>query len=144
MDRPISNLWEIVCGTGHRELADDGGEDWARDQLTRCAGWLRDRAGTRVGISGMARGFDLWWADAIVTAGLELWAYIPFEEQTTRWNRADRAEWQRLREAAAQVRVVGNLPADLPAKQRSGAVNGLLKGRNTAMLRAAGAVVALW
>lgn len=138
--------WEIVCGTGHRELADDGGEDedWAREQLGRCAVWLRDRAGTRAGISGMARGFDLWWADALAAAGVPLWAYIPFEEQPARWNRADQATWRLLRTAAAKVRVLGALDPTIPAKQRSAAVNRLLHARNDAMLRDAGAVVAVW
>jgi hypothetical protein len=140
------NPWTVVCGTGHRQLPPDQAE-WMRGQLARCAVWLRDVAGTQVGISGFARGFDLWWADAVVKAGLELWAYIPFEEQSARWtSRRDREEWQRLRAAATQdrERIIGVVGPDVPPARRSTAVTRLLHARNDAMLRDAGAVVAGW
>lgn len=134
--------WPVVCATGHREVV-NGAEPWVRAELGRCAAWLREH-GTRTAISGMARGVDVWWADAALTAGLDLWAAIPFEGQAARWPAATRREWERILALAARVRIVGEVPADTPPKKRSGLVNGLLHQRNDVMLDRAAAVVAVW
>lgn len=134
--------WPIVAGTGHREL-DAGATAWCREKIPAAARWLRDECGTRIIISGMARGFDLMWAAAALDAGLELWAYIPFKEQADKWNRADKAEWWRLR-FRAKVTILGEIDPELPSKRRSSAVNALLFARNDAMLRDADAVLAVW
>lgn len=135
--------WTRVAGTGHRDLQ-HGDPAWAAAQLPKAARWLRDRAGTQVGVSGLARAFDMDWADAVLEAGLKLWVAIPFEEQAARWNRADRARWIRLRAAADRELVIGSIPDDLPANRKSGAVNRLLFRRNITMLAGADAVLALW
>lgn len=136
---------EVVAGAGHREFA-EGGENWVRGQLRGWALWLRDNAGTRVGVSGMARGFDLWWADAVVAAGLDLHAYLPFAEQAERWPKTgkDKKEWVRLCALAAETVTVGVLNPDVPAKGRSTVVNRLLHARNDSMLAAATALVIAW
>jgi uncharacterized phage-like protein YoqJ len=56
--------------------------------------------GTETGVSGMALGFDLWWAAAVVDAGMKLWAHIPFPGQPEPWKQPDRDEWQRLLDLA--------------------------------------------
>ncbi len=138
----MSGIWKTATATGHREVSADD-EPWVRAELGRCARWLHEH-GTCYAVSGMARGVDLWWADAAVTAGLHLCAAIPFEEQPARWSRAQRAEWQRLRRLAVREHVVGALPADVAPRQRSAAVNRLLHARNDFMLGRAAAVVAVW
>ena len=139
----MSTPWTRVAGTGHREL-DTGDQAWTAEQLPKAATWLRDRAGTKVGVSGLARGFDMDWAEAVLDAGLTLWVAIPFEQQPARWNRTEQARWTRLRAAAARERIVGRVDSDLPAKQRSAAVNRLLFKRNITMLDVAGAVLTVW
>lgn len=71
--------WPIVMVTGHRpQHLSPGVRPWVRAELERLALKLRDEHGTATGISGMAVGADLWWADAVVKAGLRLWAHVPF------------------------------------------------------------------
>lgn len=134
MDDP---RWETVFATGHRRVP-AAGERWTRSKLMGCARWLAAERGTRVGISGMARCSDLWWAEAVLHAGMELWAFIPFEEQTERWSRADRADWWALRRAATTVRVIGAV--NTAGSNRTA----LLWQRNDAMLDAGDAAVAVW
>lgn len=144
---PPAVCWPFVCGTGHRALSKDADEVWAREKLLRCAQFLRDKCGTVIALSGMARGFDLWWADAIVqTDGLELWACVPFAEQTAPWSAAERREWERLMSLAQHTDPFGvkPLPAGLTGRQRSAVVNKLLHQRNIDMLDVSDAVAALW
>jgi hypothetical protein len=144
---PPAVCWQFVCGTGHRTLSEDADEAWAREKLFRCAEWLRDQRGTLVVLSGMARGFDLWWADTIAqTAGLELWACIPFEEQTAPWSTAERREWERLMGLAQHTNPfpVRKLPTGLTGRQRSAVVNKWLFERNIDMLDISDAVATLW
>lgn len=127
--------WATVAVTGHRpqHLLGVGETDWVRAELARVVAKLRDEHGMTCGISGMAIGTDLWWAAAVVEAGLKLSAHIPFPQQPDRWRQADREEWARLRYAADQHTLYGT------------AYNvRLLHARNNGMLAAADAVVAAW
>jgi hypothetical protein len=135
--------WTTVFATGHRRVA-PAGERWLRDNLTHCARWLRDNRQTRVGVSGLALGTDTWWAQSVLAAGQELWAYIPFEEQADTWPKQQRADWAALRAAATRVVVVGEIPADTAAADRKHVVNRLLWARNDAMLDVADACVGVW
>lgn len=142
MSTPDS-AWTWVAGTGHRERR-SGDQAWVDEQLPQAAVWLRDVAGTKVGISGLALGFDMDWAEAVLDAGMILWAAIPYIEQPSRWSAANRARWQRLRAAASRERIVGEIPADLPKAARSARANQLLFKRNIHMLRPARAVITDW
>ena len=42
-------------------------------------------------LCGMARGCDLYFAEAVLSLGLRLEAWLPCPSQTDRWNEADRA-----------------------------------------------------
>lgn len=139
MDQP----WTRVAGTAHRELR-NGDALWVADQLPRAAAWLRDNTGTRIGISGLALGGDMDWAEAVLAAGMDLWVAIPYIEQAARWSVENKTRWARLRAAATRERIVGEFPADLPAQQRSGAANRLLHKRNVHMLDVAVAVLTIW
>jgi hypothetical protein len=95
--------WQIPvgCATGHRPWAmSPGSRRWTRDKLDAAVLHLRDFHGMRVGLSGMAQGTDLWWADSVVRAGLILGAHVPCKTQTKKWTSGVRREWQRLRDLA--------------------------------------------
>lgn len=134
--------YRVTAGTGHRELL-SGDPAWVTDQLPRACTWLR-AAGMQYGISGMALGFDLDWAEAILDARLKLCIAIPFEEQPARWNRANKARWWKIRKAATSERIVGKIPSDMPPGRRAGAVNRLLSDRNRFMFDHAGAALTVW
>lgn len=90
-----SQRWVRVATTGHREhLIDPALRPWVRDELARIAVKLRDEHDTRTGLSGLATGADLWWAEAADAAGLDLWGYQPFPEQTAGrdWNSAQQTQ----------------------------------------------------
>jgi uncharacterized phage-like protein YoqJ len=127
--------WRTVAATGHRpqHLLGFSETDWVRAELARVAVKLRDEHGMTCGISGMAIGTDLWWAAAVVDAGLKLSAHIPFPQQPDRWRQADREEWVRLRYVADQHTLYGT---DYDVR--------LLRARNDGMLAEADAVVAVW
>jgi len=75
----VADVWPTVCATGHRpQHLDPSAIHWVQEKLTAGAVWLRDERGMKVGITGMALGVDTWWAHAVLAAGLELHAYIPF------------------------------------------------------------------
>lgn len=134
----LTELWPTVCATGHRpQHLDPAAAEWVREKLTAGAVWLRDHRGMRAGITGMAAGVDLWWAQAVLDAGVQLWAYIPYESQPDRWDTAEQAEWRQLRAAASVVKVLGPNP---PSRRE--AIR-LLHARNDAMLRDSIGVVAV-
>ncbi|RDI43584.1 hypothetical protein [Nocardia mexicana] len=56
----------------------------------------------------MATGADTWWAQAAQDAGLAVWAYQPFPEQTAKFTSAQQREHARIREIAERVVVVGD------------------------------------
>jgi uncharacterized phage-like protein YoqJ len=127
-------MWPTVMVTGHRPQHLMTVEtDWVKAEVSRVVVKLRDEHGMTCGISGMAIGTDLWWAAAVVNAGVRLWAHIPFPGQPDRWRQADRAEWVRLRDLADEVTLYGTA-YDVR----------LLHARNDGMLAAADAVVAVW
>lgn len=136
--------FDVVGGTGHRQLSDAADQAWLQASLVKGCDWLRRIRGTRYVISGLARGFDMDWAEAALEAGLTLWAAIPFEGQEARWTKRDQARYAALRAAAARVRVTGHLSEDLPAKSRSAAVNTLLHKRNRVIVERSGALLTGW
>lgn len=92
-----------VALTGHRRQHLDASQQaWVREELGRVAVRLRDEFGCRVAMSGLATGADTWWADAALAAGLNLWAYVPFEEQARNWPPDDQAHWRHLLATAAR------------------------------------------
>jgi hypothetical protein len=137
----------IAGGTGHRPRGIPAANlPWVREQAQAVAVWLRDQGGVTIGISGMADGFDLIWADAIVTAGMRLWTAIPFLEQPERFpNPADRDEWARLRALTepGRERVFGSI-AGLEGAARGARINQLLWARNAGIIGPADFLVCCW
>lgn len=98
MTAPAEPLaWEIVAATGHRpQHLSKPQRDWIREQLALAAVWLRDHAGTRVALSGLALGVDTWWAQAALAAGLTLGAHVPCPPNPAKWGPKDITEFERL------------------------------------------------
>ncbi len=133
--------WPTVAATGHRYLNEDV-RGWVWQKLHNAAVWLRDTHSTRVAISGLALGVDQMWAHAAVEAGLNLHAYIPFEQQPDRWRPEQQDRWRHLLNQATHVTVVGTLTATDPAARKLEATR-LLHLRNDHMLSACDAAIAV-
>lgn len=104
----MRDCWPRAALTGHRPADFNPAErQWTVATLDACAAALRRNHGTRVALSGMALGSDTWWAEAALTEGLDLWAYMPFEGQSARWAERDREVWRRLRRRASREVVLG-------------------------------------
>jgi len=129
-----ADRWTRVAVTGHRpQFLTPDQQTWARSELDRLAVKARDHHGTKVAISGAALGADTWWARSAVRAGLDLWAYVPFLAQPSKWPDEDRRVWGQLISAATRTLVL------------AAAYNvALLHSRNDFMLRDADMVIAVW
>lgn len=73
------------------------------------------REGVNVFMSGMARGVDLWAAEAVLqiqnvkpSQKIELWAIIPYDRQPLAWSAKERARYQRILEQAARVEYISH------------------------------------
>jgi len=125
--------WPRVALTGHRPGEFDAPQQrWVQDTLGETLAGLCARHGTRVAITGMETGADTWWAQTASAAGIQTWAYIPFEVQAATWPAEDQAVWTSLRAAAAREVV-------LAAQDNEQ----LLHARNDLMIRDANLVVAV-
>lgn len=107
----ITPLHTAVAFTGHRTYR---GEAAA---ALRAAVWRLHARGCRTFICGMAAGFDLAAAEAVLDCrrelpGLSLVAVIPFEGQELRFAAAERERYVRVRAAADREVVL--LPAYRP------------------------------
>ena len=95
----IGDSFSTVAFTGHRTYCGQ-----ADDTLRRAVGAAYAR-GCRTFLSGMAVGFDLAAAEAVlecraVCPGLRLVAVIPFKGQAVRFSAGDRARFERVAAAA--------------------------------------------
>jgi len=106
---PGAACWPAASCTGHRpQHLTQAQRHWVRAELDRVTAKLAGAHGTTRGNSGMAIGADMWWADALLRRGLDLWAHVPFPQQPDRWSTGDQAEWARVKAAAARVVVYGD------------------------------------
>lgn len=64
--------------------------------------WLRPKEV----ISGLARGFDLWFAWAAVESDTKLIGACPFPQQARQWEEDDQKEWKAIVDYHAEVHVV--------------------------------------
>jgi hypothetical protein len=126
--------WPTVMVTGHRpQHLHPSVRPWVRGELERLALKLRAECGTQVGVSGMAIGSDLWWADSVVKAGLKLWAHVPFPQQPDKWADEDKDEWVRLCRVADKLTMYGG---DYDVRT--------LHARNDGMIKVSAAAIACW
>lgn len=101
----IADSLTSVAFSGHRTYCGD-----AADALHRTVGELYAR-GFRTFLSGMAVGFDLAAAEAVLelrerVPGVRLVAAVPFRGQESRFSPADRERFRRVLAAADSVEVL--------------------------------------
>lgn len=128
--------WEVVCGTGHRpQHLTPPQTVWLRRRVVDTVEFLAARCSTRIIGSGLALGFDTWWAEAALDRHLTVWGFAPCPQQADRWRRTDREHWNRLRErivaAGGRVTFTADHYHDT-----------VMDDRNQEMIAAADAVVA--
>ena len=102
----------VLAFTGHRPEK----LPWGSDETDpRCAALKRQisdavRAAALEGydtfLCGMARGCDLYFAEAVLSLGLRLEGYLPCPSQTDRWSEKDRARQRSLLLDCAAVYMV--------------------------------------
>lgn len=101
--RPLQG--RVVMVTGHRpQHLPAGSERWVRAELARVMGLL-DPVHC---LSGLAVGVDTFWAQEALRQGRGLVSYVPFPEQSRRWDRASQAEWRRLVDHSQEVVTVAD------------------------------------
>lgn len=135
----------MVCGfTGHRPEKLPWGTD-ENDPRCRALKILLTREveqaandGAEVFCCGMARGCDLYFAEAVLELrklrpDLRLEAWLPCPGQSDRWSDDDRLRWQRLLDACDRVCVVETCYSD-----------GCMLRRDQAMVDAADELITVW
>lgn len=145
-------VWQTVMVTGHRpHHMPKPTHQWVRDEIDRVTLKLRDLHRMERGYSGMALGPDQWFADGLHRIDVPYIAHIPYEQQPSRWNLTQQAEWERLRVLAADEVVYGDLNDAADSDRRRLATvllhkrnDGMLTGVPAQALPAADAVVAVW
>jgi len=133
-----SDLWPVVCGTGHRKMPADQFR-WMDEQLLRIIEKLQTDHGMEIGVSGMALCFDQRWAELVKFSGSRLHAMLPFSTQADVWPMAAQDHWHEILAVADEVIVVS---PDEPTSPRQAAA--MLHARNRAMLDVSDIVVACW
>lgn len=130
---------QVIAVTGHRpdKLGGYGEHSRLRLWVRAC---LREEMvlwalrKTTVFLSGMALGVDTDWARAAVELGYPFVAVVPFEGQDRVWRPEQQATYRELLGKAREVIVVSD----------GGYTPEAMKKRNTWMVKAASAVVAVW
>jgi uncharacterized phage-like protein YoqJ len=92
------------------------------------------------GISGMALGADMIFAEEVVNRGIPLLAYIPFQAQASLWNASDQKRYNELLSYAYETHISGELRKGAPKYE----VSALLMKRNRDMVDACDLVLAVW
>lgn len=111
----------ICAFTGYRPEKFPFGDNEADPQCEQlkqklfCEILRMTREGVNVFMSGMARGVDLWAAEAVLqiqnvkpSQKIELWAIVPYDRQPLAWSAKERARYQRILEQAARVEYISH------------------------------------
>ena len=102
----------VLAFAGHRPEKLPWGSEESDPRCAALKAQLREavRAAAAEGydtfLCGMARGCDLWFAEAVLAQGLRLEAYLPCPSQTDRWSESDRARQTELLLGCAAVYMV--------------------------------------
>ncbi len=129
---------DVVAGTGHRpqHLLPEQ-RAWLRERIPAAVTWLVEQAGMRVGISGLALGFDTWWAEALLArrashGDVQVWGYAPCPQQPARWSSTDKKRWTVLVERCDRIVMVADRYHETCMNDRNAAMladaTGLLAG----------------
>lgn len=106
---------QVLAGTGHRpdKLGGYGPSPLqaaVRLEIRRRLLYYRLSCGILGIYSGMALGFDTWWAEEAVELGVPVVAAVPFIGQEGRWPRKSQAAYRRLLQRCSSVVVLRNTP----------------------------------
>ncbi len=131
-------VWKVVAGTGHRPNHLLPAQcQWLANRCRACVDWLVRERGMRVGITGMALGFDTWWAEALLAdRRVQPWAYVPCPQQADRWPATARRRWKKL---LGQISERGRVVVLSDRYHET-----VMHDRNDAMMDDAAAAVAGW
>lgn len=92
--------------TGHRPERLGGYGAEAEQRLIAFAMEVLVASGTEIAVVGMALGWDQAVADACVNLDIPFVAAVPFHGQESRWPLPAQKRWQRLLDAAQDVKVL--------------------------------------
>lgn len=92
----------VIAGTGHRPDKIGAQEKGIRAEIRSRLNVYRPAAI----ISGMALGFDQWWADEAMQLGIKVVAAIPFFGQESRWPAPDQLRYHTLLTKCAVVEML--------------------------------------
>lgn len=100
-----------ICGTGHRPKkivigAQNAYEPAVHQRLVALATAALERHQPARVISGMALGWDTALAEAALSLGIPLAAYVPFAGQESLWPPASQSRFNELCAAAAELRII--------------------------------------
>lgn len=131
----------IIAATGHRPDKLGGYDErtfGALKFLAECYIKLNltpdPRTRIEAGISGMALGWDMAWAEALIELEVPLIAAIPFVGQEQRWPDASQERYRRILGAADRVEIICT----------GGYAAYKMQARNEWMVDKADRIVALW
>ena len=102
----------VLAFTGHRPEKLPWGSDESDPRCAALKKQILEAVRTAAGegydsfLCGMARGCDLYFAEAVLTLGLRLEAYLPCPSQTRAWSESDRARQTELLLRCAAVYMV--------------------------------------
>lgn len=134
-----------VAVSGHRPPGIGGyetpnpTEQWVRATINKTLASLVERQGAITGITGMALGVDLIYAEECHRLGIPFIAALPFKGQENRWPDRSQILYRTMLKAAAEVVIVDELPeyhSDQFAKK--------MILRNVWMVDQAEMVIAVW
>lgn len=99
---PAGDVLRTVAVSGLRgECFSQQQQRWVTKELSSLLRRLREERGSRILISGMTSGVELWAAEEAVQLGFSLWAYMPFPQQASQWPYELRERWELARGLAA-------------------------------------------
>ena len=102
----------VLAFTGHRPEKLPWGSDESDPRCAALKKQILEAVRTAAGegydafLCGMARGCDLYFAEAVLSLGLRLEAYLPCPSQTRAWSESDRARQTELLLRCAAVYMV--------------------------------------
>lgn len=137
--------WRVAFGTGHKTYTPDEWA-WIQGALPDCLARLRFEFGTEIGVTSMARGFELEFFESVERAdGLVAHGCIPHSDMAKRWLAGPKTRWQQLVDAAGgvggdRIHCVGDLTT-VPRPYRSTASNNLIRDAHDEALSSADVAV---
>lgn len=135
---------KVMC-TGHRPLKIGGydtpnpTEQWVRGTLHQTLASLLERHPKLHGLTGMALGTDLLFAEECKRLGIPYTAAVPFAGQEKRWPEASQNRYRMLLKAAEEVVVVDEIP-----KYHSDHFGGKMVLRNKWLVDHSKLTIAVW